>query len=133
MGLRKPYVIALLAALILFFTVQVYSGLAQVRDLQDELNRQKQLTQVAPVSKTRWQASELIGNWQKAQGQFTISAPDLTFNAQTGHHLVQFKGKPANLLAFYRYFEKKAQVGTITHMTLEEAGDDSTLSVEFLW
>ncbi len=74
MRLRKPYVIALLAALILFFTVQVYSGLAQVRDLQDELNRQKQLTQVAPVSKAQWQASELIGNWQKAQGQFAIGA-----------------------------------------------------------
>ncbi|MFP5527028.1 hypothetical protein ACLGL1_00925 [Peptococcus simiae] len=133
MPVRKPLIIALILVLGLFFAVQIGTQVSQIQAYKEQISRQETVATGANRPTGRWQASDLLDMIHKAQKKFAIEAPDLTFNPQTGHTSLSLKGKTDQLLDFYQFFEKKAQVSTITDMEIKEGEDGSTLSVSFIW
>lgn len=133
MPVRKPLIIALILVLGLFFVVQIGTQLSQIQTYKDQVSSQEAASTGRNRPTGRWQASDLLDMTHKAQEKFAVGAPDLTFNPQTGHTSLSLKGKTDQLLDFYQFFEKKAQVSTITDMEIKEGEDASTLSVSFIW
>ncbi|MFM9413881.1 hypothetical protein ACKQTC_05840 [Peptococcus simiae] len=133
MPVRKPLLIALILVLGLFFAVQIGTQVSQIQAYKDQVSRQETVSTGGDRSTGHWQASDLLDMTHKAQEKFAVGAPDLTFNPQTGHTSLSLKGKTDQLLDFYQFFEKKAQVSTITDMEIKEGEDGSTLSVSFIW
>ncbi len=135
MKVRPGFLYALAAVVAIFLVFNSWQALDRIDRSQEVLATIKDSNKSTAINKsTYWQAADLLQETLAAAQKNEVEWLQLATDPASQSQLLRLRGSNAQLLAFYQWFEKHAQVRSVKEM---EIGDDeenkTVLQITFDW
>lgn len=135
MQVRPAFLYALAVVLAFFLAFNSWRALERIDHSRDVLQHVASTPVTAETrSGSRWQAADFLQETIGAAQKQRIEWVKLATNPADRSRTLTVRGSDAELLAYYEWFEKHAQVRSVTEMEIgKDEAKQSVLQITFDW
>lgn len=135
MKVRPGFLYALFAVVAIFLAFNAWQAFDRIERSQEVLKTIEEGNKPVVINKDKtWQAADLLQETLTAAQKNEVEWLQMSTDPASQSQLLRLRGGNAQLLAFYQWFEKHAQVRSVKEMEIGDDGENKrVLQITFDW